>query len=199
MSVYEFSVKDRDGNLVSLEKYKGKVLLVLNSATHCGFTIQYVGLQDLYTKYKEQGFEILDFPCNQFGNQAPGSDEEIHEFCVKNYGITFEQFAKLDVNGGNADPLFFNLRKQTGDGDVIKWNFTKFLIDKNVDLIKEFYCFEYVKNEIESFVVDNYLNMENVFIMDSPESLVKQENSSSVKDHGNSSLNEKNNKIIFCC
>ena len=138
MSVYEFSVKDRDGNLVSLEKYKGKVLLVLNSATHCGFTIQYVGLQDLYAKYKEQGFEILDFPCNQFGNQAPGSDEEIHEFCVKNYGITFDQFAKLDVNGGNADPLFFYLRKQTGDGDVIKWNFTKFLIDKNGNPVKQF-------------------------------------------------------------
>ena len=138
MSIYDFSVKDRDGNLVSLEKYKGKVLLVLNSATHCGFTIQYVGLQDLYTKYKEQGFEILDFPCNQFGNQAPGSDEEIHEFCVKNYGITFDQFAKLDVNGGNADPLFFNLRKQTGDGDVIKWNFTKFLIDKNGNPVKQF-------------------------------------------------------------
>ena len=140
MSVYEFSVKDRDGNLVSLEKYKGKLLLVLNSATHCGFTIQYVGLQDLYAKYKEQGFEILDFPCNQFGNQAPGSDNEIHEFCVKNYGITFDQFAKIEVNGPNTDPLFACLRHQTGTipGDVIKWNFTKFLIDKNGNPVKQF-------------------------------------------------------------
>ena len=140
MSVYEFSVKDRDGNLVSLEKYKGKVLLILNSATHCAFTIQYVGLQDLYAKYKDEGFEILDFPCNQFGNQAPGSDNEIHEFCVKNYGITFDQFAKIEVNGPNTDPLFACLRHQTGTipGDVIKWNFTKFLIDKNGNPVKQF-------------------------------------------------------------
>ena len=105
MSVYDFSVKDRDGNLVSLEKYKGKVLLILNSATNCGFTIQYSGLQELYSKYKEEGFEILDFPCNQFGNEAPGSNQEIHEFCVKNYGITFDQFAKIEVNGPNTDPI----------------------------------------------------------------------------------------------
>lgn len=140
MSIYDFSVKDRDGNLVSLEKYKGKVLLILNSATNCGFTIQYSGLQELYSKYKEEGFEILDFPCNQFGNEAPGSDNEIHEFCVKNYGITFDQFAKIEVNGPNTDPLFACLRHQTGTipGDVIKWNFTKFLIDKNGNPVKQF-------------------------------------------------------------
>ena len=140
MSVYEFSVKDREGNLVSLEKYKGKVLLILNSATHCGFTIQYKGLQELYTKYKDEGFEILDFPCNQFGNQAPGSNQEIHDFCVKNYGITFDQFSKIDVNGANADPLFAYLRDKTGaiPGDVIKWNFTKFLIDKNGNPVEQF-------------------------------------------------------------
>ena len=140
MSIYDFSVKDRDGNLVSLEKYKGKVLLILNSATNCGFTIQYSGLQELYSKYKEEGFEILDFPCNQFGNEAPGSNQEIYEFCVKNYGITFEQFAKIEVNGPNTDPLFACLRHQTGTipGDVIKWNFTKFLIDKNGNPVKQF-------------------------------------------------------------
>ena len=139
MSIYDFSVKDRDGNLVSLEKYKGKVLLILNSATNCGFTIQYSGLQELYSKYKEEGFEILDFPCNQFGNEAPGSNQEIYEFCVKNYGITFEQFAKIEVNGPNTDPLFACLRHQTGTipGDVIKWNFTKFLIDKNGNPVKQ--------------------------------------------------------------
>ena len=140
MSVYEFSVKDREGNLVPLEKYKGKVLLILNSATHCGFTIQYKGLQELYTKYKDEGFEILDFPCNQFGEQAPGSNQEIHDFCVKNYGITFDQFSKIDVNGANADPLFAYLRDKTGaiPGDVIKWNFTKFLIDKNGNPVEQF-------------------------------------------------------------
>jgi glutathione peroxidase len=140
MSIYDFSVKDRDGNLVSLEKYKGKVLLILNSATNCGFTIQYSGLQELYSKYKEEGFEILDFPCNQFGNEAPGSNQEIYEFCVKNYGITFDQFAKIEVNGPNTDPLFACLRHQTGTipGDVIKWNFTKFLIDKNGNPVEQF-------------------------------------------------------------
>lgn len=140
MSVYEFSVKDREGNLVSLEKYKGKVLLILNSATHCGFTIQYKGLQELYTKYKDEGFEILDFPCNQFGEQAPGSNQEIHDFCVKNYGITFDQFSKIDVNGANADSLFGYLRHETGKvpGAEITWNFTKFLIGKDGLPIKQF-------------------------------------------------------------
>ena len=140
MSVYDYSVKTMDGNSISLEKYKGKVLLILNSATHCAFTIQYTGLQELYSKYKEEGFEILDFPCNQFGEQAPGSNQEIHDFCVKNYGITFDQFSKMDVNGANADPLFAYLRDKTGaiPGDVIKWNFTKFLIDKNGNPVEQF-------------------------------------------------------------
>ena len=140
MSVYNYSVKTMDGKEISMEKFQGKVLLILNSATHCGFTIQYTGLQELYSKYKDEGFEILDFPCNQFGEQAPGSNEEIHEFCVKNYGITFEQFSKIDVNGDNTHPLFSYLRCITGKfpGAEISWNFTKFLIGKDGLPVKQF-------------------------------------------------------------
>jgi len=140
MSVYNYSVKTMDGKEISMEKFQGKVLLILNSATHCGFTIQYTGLQELYSKYKDEGFEILDFPCNQFGEQAPGSNEEIHDFCVKNYGITFEQFSKIDVNGDNTHPLFSYLRCITGKfpGAEISWNFTKFLIGKDGLPVKQF-------------------------------------------------------------
>jgi len=112
MTVYDFDVKARDGSSVSLSQYKDKVLLIVNTATGCGFTPQYQGLQQLYEKYKDQGFEILDFPCNQFLGQAPGTDEEIHTFCTGRFGIKFPQFAKIDVNGKNADPLYKFLKKQ---------------------------------------------------------------------------------------
>jgi glutathione peroxidase len=129
-----------DGNDVSLEGYKDKVLLIVNTATGCGFTPQYDGLQDLYEKYQDKGFEILDFPCNQFGAQAPGSEEEIHSFCTGRYGITFPQFAKIDVNGPNESPLYSFLKSEKGGllGDAIKWNFTKFLVDKNGNVKKRY-------------------------------------------------------------
>lgn len=133
MSIYDFKVKAMDGSEVSLADYKGKVLLIVNTATGCGFTPQYDGLQDLYDKYKDQGFEILDFPCNQFLEQAPGTEEEIHSFCTGRYGITFPQFAKIEVNGKNEDPLYTFLKKEKGGicSSNIKWNFTKFLISKD--------------------------------------------------------------------
>ncbi len=112
MSIYDFTVKDAKGNNVSMSDYKGKVLLIVNTATGCGFTPQYDGLQDLYEKYNEQGFEILDFPCNQFGNQAPGTEEEIASFCSSRFGITFKLFAKINVNGEGAEPLFEYLKSQ---------------------------------------------------------------------------------------
>ena len=142
MTFYDFSVKARDGSEVPLKKYEGQVLLIVNTATGCGFTPQYKGLQELYEKYNLQGFEILDFPCNQFLSQAPGSDEEIHTFCTGRFGITFPQFAKIDVNGKNADPLYNFLKKQeNGRGcfsSKIKWNFTKFLIAKDGTVLKRF-------------------------------------------------------------
>ena len=106
MNIYDFKVKAQDGGEISLADYKGKVLLIVNTATGCGFTPQYKELQELYEEFSAQGFEILDFPCNQFGEQAPGSDEEIHTFCTGRFGITFPQFAKVDVNGENAIPLY---------------------------------------------------------------------------------------------
>ncbi|MBQ2974646.1 MAG: glutathione peroxidase [Clostridia bacterium] len=140
MNIYDFKVKAQDGSEVSLADYKGKVLLIVNTATGCGFTPQYDGLQDLYEKYQPQGFEILDFPCNQFGNQAPGDDGEIHSFCTGRYGITFPQFSKIDVNGKNESPLFKYLKSQKGGimGSNVKWNFTKFLVDKNGNVIDRF-------------------------------------------------------------
>ena len=140
MSVYDFSVKDRSLNDVSLSEYKGKVLLIVNTATGCGFTPQYKGLEELYRKYKDQGFEILDFPCNQFFSQAPGNDEEIHSFCTLKYDTTFPRFHKIDVNGNNADPLYVYLTTQNEKGKTqkIKWNFTKFLISKNGEVIDRF-------------------------------------------------------------
>ncbi len=132
MEIYDINVKKMDGSEAALSAYKGKVLLIVNTATGCGFTPQYQGLQALYEKYKDRGFEILDFPCNQFGNQAPGTAEEIHTFCTGRFGITFPQFAKVDVNGTNESPLYTHLKKQKGGlfGANIKWNFTKFLVDK---------------------------------------------------------------------
>ncbi len=142
MSIYDFSVKARDGKEVSLKDYEGKVLLIVNTATGCGFTPQYTGLQELYNKYKAQGLEILDFPCNQFLNQAPGSDEEIHTFCTGRFGITFPQFSKIDVNGKNADPLYKYLKTQKNArgrlGNKIKWNFTKFLVARNGTVLARF-------------------------------------------------------------
>ena len=155
MSIYEYELKTRDGKTVSLEDFKNKVLIVVNTATGCGFTPQYEGLENLYKKYHDKGLEVIDLPCNQFGNQAPGSDDEIHEFCALKYNTSFDQFAKIDVNGENESPLYTYLKEQikddtiTGmknkmamkaiaklskttkkDGDI-KWNFTKFLVDKN--------------------------------------------------------------------
>jgi glutathione peroxidase len=139
-NIYEISVKDMDGNDVSMGDYKGKVMLIVNTATGCGFTPQYDGLEDLYEKYQNKGFEILDFPCNQFGNQAPGTETEIHNFCTGRYGITFPQFAKIDVNGKNESPLYSYLKSEKSGllGDAIKWNFTKFLVDKNGKVVKRY-------------------------------------------------------------
>ena len=139
-TIYDYKVKDKNGADVSMKDYEGKVLLIVNTATGCGFTPQFEGLQDLYEKYHAQGFEILDFPCNQFGNQAPGSDEEITDFCNSRYGITFRQFQKIDVNGANEAPLYTYLKSQKGGflGDKIKWNFTKFLVDREGNVIDRF-------------------------------------------------------------
>ena len=135
-SIYDYSVKDMEGKDVSLSDYKGKVLLIVNTATGCGFTPQYTGLEALYRKYKEQGFEILDFPCNQFFGQAPGSDEEIHSFCTLKYDVSFKQFHKIDVNGDKADPLYVYLKEQKKGR--IKWNFTKFLVDRNGNVVERY-------------------------------------------------------------
>ena len=140
MSIYDIKVKDNKGKDVSLEKYKGKVLLIVNTATGCGFTPQYEGLEKLYETYNKEGLEILDFPCNQFGNQAPGNAEEIHEFCTLHYNTTFPQFAKIEVNGKNEDPLYTYLKSQKKGilSGNIKWNFTKFLVDREGNVIKRF-------------------------------------------------------------
>lgn len=140
MTLYDFSVKTRDGKEVSLKDYQGKILLIVNTATGCGFTPQYTGLQELYNKYKDKGLEILDFPCNQFLNQAPGSDDEIHTFCTGRFGITFPQFAKIDVNGKEESPLYTYLKskKRGFCSSKIKWNFTKFLISKDGSVLKRF-------------------------------------------------------------
>lgn len=156
MNIYDFKVVKNDGSEISLEEYKGKVLLIINSATGCGFTPQYDDLQDMYEELKDKGFEILDFPCNQFANQAPGSDEEIEEFCTGRYGISFPLFHKIEVNGENAHPLFTYLKTQRGTtnksfkvkmlskfsgtskSDDIHWNFTKFLINREGEVIERF-------------------------------------------------------------
>ena len=136
-SVYDFTVKDDGGKDVSLAEYKGKVLLIVNTATRCGFTPQYKDMEPLYQKYHAQGFEILDFPCNQFGQQAPGTIQEIHSFCTANFDIHFPQFDKIDVNGENAHPLYTWLKAQAGGGDI-KWNFTKFLVGRDGKVIKRY-------------------------------------------------------------
>lgn len=163
MQIYDYKVKAQDGSEVSLSAYKGKVLLIVNTATGCGFTPQYDALQDMYDKFKADGFEILDFPCNQFGDQAPGSDEEIHSFCTGRFGITFPQFAKVDVRGDDAIPLYKWLEKNSTfagfdknpmglmlggvvkkmdkdykQNSAVKWNFTKFLIGRDGSLLARF-------------------------------------------------------------
>lgn len=163
MSVYDFTVTGRDGSEQSLSQYEGKVLLIVNTATGCGFTPHYEPLEAMYKEYRDQGFEILDFPCNQFADQAPGSDDEIHEFCQVKFGTEFPQFKKIDVNGENADPLFAYLatekpfvsfgkglknkavekfasanNKKFGDKAYIKWNFTKFLVNRDGNVVERF-------------------------------------------------------------
>jgi len=164
MGVYDFTVKTNRGEEKSLSDYKGKVLIIVNTASKCGFTPQYKELQDLYDKYNEKGLEILGFPCNQFGAQEPGSNEEVQTFCRRNYGVSFQIFAKGDVRGETAQPLFQYLTKEKGfkgfdekheiaaalldalkknfpeylEGDGIKWNFTKFLIDREGNVIERF-------------------------------------------------------------
>ena len=140
MSIYDFTVKDAQGSDVRLSDYKGKVLLIVNTATGCGFTPQYEGLQTLYETYQAQGLEILDFPCNQFGHQAPGTEEEIVTFCKGRFGVTFRQFAKINVNGEDESPLYTYLKSQKGGvmGSNIKWNFTKFLIDRDGNVVERY-------------------------------------------------------------
>ena len=171
-TVYDFSVKDRKGKEVSLKEYANEVLLIVNTATKCGFTPQYEELEKLYEKYHSQGFEVLDFPCNQFGQQAPGTDESIHEFCKLNYGTEFPRFKKLKVNGDDADPLYKFLKEQKGfagfdashpltpvldkllsennpaykENADIKWNFTKFLINKRGQVVARFEPTESIEN-----------------------------------------------------
>lgn len=140
MGIYDYKVKDMFNEDVDMAEYKGKTLLIVNTATGCGFTPQYEGLESLYKKYKDQGFEILDFPCNQFGHQAPGSDSEIREFCTAKYDVSFRQFKKIDVNGENEEPLFTYLKSKKGGAlsKKIKWNFTKFLVDKEGNVVARF-------------------------------------------------------------
>ncbi len=141
MSIYDFTVKTIDEKEISLSAYKGKVLLIVNVASECGFTPQYEGLEKLYRKYKDKGFMVLGFPSNQFGKQEPKSNKEIHFFCQGTYDVTFDMFAKVDVNGDNAIPLY-NYLKQEQSGvlwtEAIKWNFTKFLIDREGHVIKRY-------------------------------------------------------------
>ena len=154
MSIYDINVKDTNGKDGTLEAYKGKLLLIVNTATGCGFTPQYEGLQKLYDNYEEQGFAVLDFPCNQFGNQAPGSDDEINSFCSLNYGTTFPRFEKVDVNGNNESPLFTFLKQEKGGtlGSKIKWNFTKFLVDQEGTVLKR-YAPTHTPDKIEKDII----------------------------------------------
>lgn len=140
MSIYDYEVKAIGGKMVSMKEYQGKVLLIVNTATGCGFTPQYEGLEKLYQEYQTKGLEILDFPCNQFGHQAPGTDEEISGFCQLTYQTTFQTFSKIDVNGENEDPLYTFLKQERGGmlGSKIKWNFTKFLVDKTGNVVKRY-------------------------------------------------------------
>jgi len=148
-NIYQFSVLDGNGDSVSLAQYKDKVLLVVNTATQCGYTPQYEQLEQWYQTYQDQGFVILDFPCNQFGGQAPGSYDDIHGFCTGEYHITFPQFAKIDVNGANESPLYTWLKsKKPGN---IQWNFTKFLINRQGEVVQRFSS-GYSMNKVEEAI-----------------------------------------------
>ena len=141
MSIYDFTATNIDGDPVQLSEYRGKVILVVNTASKCGFTPQYEGLEHIYRTYRDQGLMILGFPCNQFGKQEPGDAAEIREFCNLNYDVTFPMFAKIDVNGENAHPLYRYLRDAVpgpSRGEEIKWNFAKFLIDRSGDEIRHY-------------------------------------------------------------
>ena len=140
MSIYDFEVLDYKGNPVKLEKYRGKVLLIVNTATKCGFTKQYDGLEKFYLEHKDEGFEILDFPCDQFLHQAPGTHEEIHDFCILRFAIAFPQFSKIKVNGKEENPLYTYLKNncEVNKGKRIKWNFTKFLISKDGTIVSRY-------------------------------------------------------------
>jgi len=140
MSIYDFSAKLNNGSDQSLAAYKGKVLLIVNTASKCGFTPQYKGLQELYGKYHDRGLEVLGFPCDQFGHQEPGNDDEIKSFCELNYGVSFPLFSKIEVNGDSAHPLYKFLKGEKGGilSDAIKWNFTKFLVDKQGNVVERF-------------------------------------------------------------
>ena len=140
MKIYDFKMKDIKGHEVSLSDYQNKVLLIVNTATGCGFTPQYEGLETLYKKYRDQGFEILDFPCNQFGNQAPETESEIASICKLRYDVSFKQFSKIEVNGKNETPLYTYLKEQKGSplGKNIKWNFTKFLINRRGEVVERY-------------------------------------------------------------
>lgn len=177
MNIYDFTVKDNHGNPVSLKEYEGKVLLIVNTATKCGLTPQYTALQELYDKYKDSGLVILDFPCNQFMHQAPEDDAGISQFCSLNYGTTFPRFAKIDVNGKKADPLYVWLKEQMpedkGDAETkafekkvkmltignkkqdIKWNFGKFLVDRSGTVTARYspaYLPENLERDIEALL-----------------------------------------------
>ncbi len=162
MSIYDYTVKARKGQTLDMNTMKGKVMLIVNTATGCGFTPQYEALEALYEKYHDQGLEVLDFPCNQFGHQAPGDEDEIHEFCTARYKTQFEQLAKIDVNGDDEEPLYTFLKAEMPDEKIeglknkaamamiekisstckkpgdIKWNFTKFLVDREGNVVKRF-------------------------------------------------------------
>jgi glutathione peroxidase len=140
MTLYDITVTDHEGKDFPLSQYQGKILLIVNTATHCGFTPQYAGLQSLYETYKDKGFEILDFPCNQFAKQAPGTNEEIHSFCALKYQTAFPRFAKIDVNGPEESPLYTWLKSQKKGlfNEKIKWNFTKFLIDRTGNAVERY-------------------------------------------------------------
>lgn len=137
LSIFNLSAKANDGSEVNLSQYKGKVMLVVNTASKCGFTPQYKGLQALYQKYADKGLVVIGFPCDQFAHQEPGSDGEIAEFCQRNFGVSFPLMAKVEVNGDGAHPVFKHLRKKAPGviGDSIKWNFTKFLVSKDGDKV----------------------------------------------------------------
>ena len=175
MSLYDYSVKDRSGNEVSLEQYRDKVVLVVNTATGCGFTPQYKELEEMYEKYHDQGLEILDIPCNQFAGQTPGTDEEIHEFCTLRYNTQFPQMKKSEVNGENELPLYTWLKSQKGfagfghgpmalamsamlkkidkdykNNPAIKWNFTKFLVGRDGEVVERFEPTESMKKVEEA-------------------------------------------------